>query len=458
MSGKKKALVAGGILAAGAGVAWLLISMRSEPPQREPPPSAPLVQTERVDVRSGALDVNANGTVRPRAEVALAPQVSGRVTFVAPQLVSGGRVRQGQTLVRIDAADYQSRVRQARAEVEQQRVAVLQAEEEAQLAREEFERFQARQAGGGSIYAGIDPDDYAARIATPTPQAGGLQDAEPSALALRQPQLDAARAALGRAQATLEDAQVALERTTIEAPFDAVVRSQQVDRGSYVTPGQTLAQLYSSDAVEVVVPLSEDDAALLPDLWALDAGQSARRIPAQVFADYGPYRYRWTGYVDRAEAALDEQTRTINAVVRVPEPFQGGQLVGSASDSEATFGDVGVVAGADGLGAAPPLLVGSFVDVRMQGASVDRYVTIPRRALRRGDEVWTVARDSLLQIVPVRVLQRVESTVLVAASGALEQGDRVVTSDLQAPTSGMAIRLASNVRADTSRTGGGGPR
>jgi multidrug efflux pump subunit AcrA (membrane-fusion protein) len=364
-------------------------------------------------------------------------------------------VRQGQTLVRIDAADYESRVRQARAEVEQQRVAVLQAEEEAQLAREEFARFQQRQADGGSIYAGIDPDDYAARIVSPAAQTQRLADAEPSALALRQPQLEAARAALGRAQATLEDAQVALGRTTVQAPFDAVVRSEQVDLGSYVAPGQTLAQLYASDAVEVVVPLSEDDAALLPDLWALDAGQGGRRIPAQVFADYGPYRYRWTGYVDRAEAALDEQTRTINAVVRVPDPFRGGQLVGSASDSEASLADVGTVAGADGLGAAPPLLVGSFVDVRMQGASVDRYAEIPRRALRRGDEVWTVARDSILRKVPVRVLQRVESTVLVAADGALEAGERVVTSDLQAPTDGMTIRLASRVRADTSQASNG---
>ena len=74
------------------------------------------------------------------------------------------------------------------------------------------------------------------------------------------------------------------------------------------------------------------------------------------------------------------------------------------------------------------------------------------RSLRRGNEVWTVEQDSLLRIVPVRVLQQTDSDVFVAAGG-LDLQQRVVTSGLQAVTDGMTVRLASTMREDTGSQG-----
>lgn len=450
MSTTKTLLIAGGILAAGALVAFALVSMRSEPPRQPPPPQTPLVQTAQIAVGGGALEVRGSGTVRPRAEVALASQIAGRVVYVAPSLASGGRVRQGETLVRIDPADYQNRVQQAQADVEQQRVNVRQAEEESRVARVEYERFQTRQQRrAADPYAGIDADDYAARVvpsapANPPPGAGPAPpDSARLALVYREPQRQAAEAALGRAEAALADAQLALGRTSLTAPFAAVVRSETVDRGSYVAPGQALAQLYAADVLEVVVPLSQDEAALLPGLFQLRAGVADRRIPARVLATYGAARYAWEGYVDRAESALDETTRTINVVVRVPSPFRGGERLNDPAPD---------AAGSQQIGEAPPLLVGSFVDVAFQGAQVEAYAIVPRRSLRRGNEVWTVEQDSLLRIVPVRVLQQTDSDVFVAAGG-LDLKQRVVTSGLQAVTDGMTVRLASTMREDTGSQG-----
>ncbi|MEM8601415.1 MAG: biotin/lipoyl-binding protein [Bacteroidota bacterium] len=460
MSTSKTLLIAGGILVTGALVAFLLVSMRSEPPRQPPPPQTPLVQTAQIAVGGGALEVRGSGTVRPRAEVALAPQIAGRVVYVAPSLVSGGRVRQGETLVRIDPADYQNRVQQAQADVEQQRVTVRQAEEESRVARAEYERFQERQQRrAADPYAGIDADDYAARVvpsaasptvfpADPPPGADGAPpDSARLALVFREPQRQAAQAALGRAEAALADAELALGRTSLTAPFAAVVRSETVDRGSYVAPGQALAQLYAADVLEVVVPLSQDEATLLPGLFQLRAGVADRRVPARVVATYGAARYAWDGYVDRAESALDETTRTINVVVRVPNPFRSGERVGGTDTT-----------GSQQISEAPPLLVGSFVDVAFQGAQIEAYAVVPRRSLRRGNEVWTIEQDSLLRIVPVRVLQQTDSDVFIVADG-LDPSQRIVTSDLQAVTDGMTVRLASAVRENagpqTGDAGGG---
>ena len=126
---------------------------------------------------------------------------------------------------------------------------------------------------------------------------------------MREPQLEAARAALARDSAALADAELALRRTEVKAPFSGAVRFESVDVGQYVGPGQSVGRLYAADAVEVVVPLSDADAALIPRLWNLVAGDGSRSVGATVSAAYGDARYTWSGYVDRAEAALDEQTR-----------------------------------------------------------------------------------------------------------------------------------------------------
>lgn len=431
---KKNLLIAAGILAVGAGIAVAMVMLRPEPPKEEPPPRTPLVRTVPAEVRTGAVRVTGSGTVRPRASVSLAPQVSGQVVYVHPSLVSGGRVRQGQTLVRIDPADYENAVRRAQADVAQQQVGVLQTEEEAAIARAEYEQFQERRARRTTApYAGIDADDYAARV---VPQ-GRETTAErpsngPNPLVLREPQLEAAQASLERARAGLEDAQLALARTTITAPFDGYVQSETVDIGSYVAPGQGLAEIYAADLVEVVVPLSDDEAALIPDLWTIEAGRAEQRIPAAVSASYGAQRYQWDAYVDRAEATLDDQTRTIDVILRVPAPFRGGSVLSASPE----LGD-----GADLVASqAPPLLVGKFVRTEIEGVALDRYLAVPRRALRRNDRVWTVVEDSLLRIVPVQVIQQVDEQVLI--TGDLYDGQPVITSDLAVVTDSMKVRLA----------------
>lgn len=396
MSRLRSFLIAAGILVGAIVIAIVMVNLRPDPPVREPPSSVPFVTTGVAMAEEGAIPVHGAGTVRPRAEIDVAAQVGGAVTWVASSFQGGGRVREDDVLFRIEDADYVNRVRQARANVAAQQVALLQAEEEARIARDEYERLQRRSGGGG----------------------GGA--ANP--LTLRQPQLEAARAALARDSAALADAELALSRTEVKAPFSGAVRSESVDVGQLVGPGQSVGRLYAADAVEVVVPLSDADAALVPRLWDLVAGDGNRSVGATVSATYGDARYTWSGYVDRAEAALDEQTRTIDVVVRVPNPFRGGTPV--ADDEAAATG--------------PPLLVGQFVDVRIDGVAPERYFAVPRAALRTGNEIWAVHGGSTITIVPVHVLQRIDDMVYV--TGALEAGQTVVVGGIQIATEGMQVR------------------
>ncbi|MDE2904616.1 MAG: efflux RND transporter periplasmic adaptor subunit [Acidobacteriota bacterium] len=401
------------ILAGSLALAGYMISIRPEPQRREPSSHVPFAVTEPVTAGAGAIPVLGAGTVRPRAEVDVAAEVSGRVVWVAPVFQSGGRIRGGQAIFRIDDAEYRNRVNQAGADIAVQQVELLRVQEEARIARSQYEKFRRRRAGS-------DP----------------AVDAGP--LAFWQPQLEAAQAVLKRHEATLAEAELLLSRTEIRAPFDGVVRSESLDVGQFVTAGQGVGRLYASDAVEVVVPLSDAAASLLPDLWGLRAGEDDWRIPARVVAEYGGGRYAWRGYVDRFETALDEQTRTLDVIVHVPFPFAGGSPAGADGGNAGSRADADVEARG-----GPPLLVGMFVDVEIEGLAPVEYFKVRRPALRPGNEVWEV-RDGAVTIVPVRVLQRADDEVYV--TGALEDGAAVVVGGIQMASEGMAVR---------TETGGG---
>ncbi len=376
-------LIAVGIVAGAVVVTVVMVTSRPEPARRDPPPAIPFAMTEAVVIGEGAIPVQGSGTVRPSARIDVAPGVGGFVDYVSPAFRSGGRIAAGETLFRLDDALYRHRVERARAGVAVHEVELLRTREEARIAEGQYESFRNR-AGGDA------------------PDAG--------ALALWEPQIKAAEAAVERERAALAEAELDLALTEVVAPFDSVVSSASVDIGRLVAAGERVGVLHAAGSVEVVVPLSDQAAALLPRLWGLRAGTADRRIRARVVADYGGSRHTWTGWVDRAETTLDEATRTIDVVVHVPNPFPN-----------------------DG----PPLLVGKFVDVELEGVTPDAYFRIRRAALRPGDEVWVVD-DGRLRMVPVRVLERLEDDLLV--TGELTAGQMLVVGGVEAGVEGMAVR------------------
>ena len=78
-------------------------------PEVVPVPYEPIVPTVRViEVKAITeyLEVSSQGTVQPRSQSELTPEVSGRVVWISPSLVNGGAFREGDILLRIDDADY----------------------------------------------------------------------------------------------------------------------------------------------------------------------------------------------------------------------------------------------------------------------------------------------------------------------------------------------------------------
>ncbi len=391
------------ILGGGLLAAFSLLASRPVPERIATPRLAPMVTTETLAPRDAPLLVEGTGTVRPTSEITLSAEVGGRVVMVSPKLVRGGAFAIGDTLLKIDDRSYRNAVSIARAEVEQRRVDVALAAQNQAIAQREYELLRQR-------------------LGSAAPADTSLA----AQLARQQPQYEAAQASLYRAEAQLADAELSLTRSVVVAPFAGRVRSETVDIGQFISPGQAVAEIYGTDAVEVDISLSTRQAALIDDLWSEN---EQVRIPATVRAEFGGAWHEWEGFVEHASGALDETTRTVEVVIRIPSPF-------AAAD------------------ARPPLLIGSYVRADIIGRAVGAHYAVPRSALREGSTVWAVTEEGTLVSRPVRVIQEIQDTVFVRAD--MAAAPRIVISDLSVMTEGMEVRIdgLDDPSARTVRTDG----
>lgn len=390
--------------ATGLAVIALLLFRRT-PVEREPDVLAPLVRTTVVEASPHRFTVRAQGTVEPRTESELIPQVSGEVVWISPALAAGGFFEKDEPLARIDDADY-------RVDREAARAVVARAESEFARAKKELERQQQLADRSVASQSRIDDAENDFKVA---------------------------EASLREARARSERAERDLARTVLQAPFRGRVRSVQVDVGQFVTRGDPIATLYGVEYAEVRLPLPDRELAyldvpLLPEIARRDPGAEPLGAPVTLRAEFAGVEHRWQGHLVRTEGELDPRSRMVQLVARVPDPFG---LVESRS---------------------APLVVGLFVEAEIEGDLVERAFVLPREALRPGERVYVVDSEGRLRFRDVEIL-RIERDAVVIADG-LAEGERVLISPLQAALDGMQVRVlgdAGDPEQSAPGEGGGEP-
>jgi len=189
------------------------------------------------------------GASKKHYTLSLTAQNNSLVVEIAEDFESGCRVAKGTVLAQIDDTDYLAAIADAKSKLATSKLALLEEQRQAPQAQAEW-------------------------------QAAGLDGGPDSALVLHQPQLVAAKAAVTKAEAGLASAEKDLSMTQITAPFDAIVVERLTALGSYLQAGTEVATLYSTDLMEIAVPLSTKDWSNLPDTDTL----SKSRWPVQLKA------------------------------------------------------------------------------------------------------------------------------------------------------------------------------
>lgn len=366
------------VIVGGAAIFAVMMITAPKPEEKNGTPHPPAVQFAVAHARPTTIAINVQGEARPRFEATLAAQVAGRIVWVSPKFAEGGAFSEGETLARVDGADYQLAVVRARSQV---------AQAEEGLAREEAESELARQ-------------DWQA-----------LGRGEPPPLAVREPQLAQARAALAAAQASLRSAELDLARTNIRAPFTGRVRERRANVGDYVGPGSPVAVMFGTETMEIRVPLTDSDLASLRVPLGFTATSANQGPAAHVTNVLGGRIMTWEGRLVRTEASVDPRTRLVYGTVEVRDPFSSRH--------------------------AAPLAPGMFVSARVEGAGRETLVAAPRSALKRNEFVYVVTAENTIDVREVRPAQTTADEVLFREGVA--DGERVVVSVLTSPREGMAV-------------------
>ena len=378
----------------GVGGVAVLSALKPEPEKAEEARIGLNVFAEKVRKGDLQITVEAQGEVRPRREIIVAPQISGRISYVSPDFIDGGFIKQGQLLVRVEAADYELAVVRARSGVASAEQGLTREIAEAELAQQDIEDL-------------------------------GITNVSP--LARREPQLAQARAALDAAKAQLKDAELALERTAVYAPFSGRVWERDVDIGQVVATGQSLGRIFANDVVEVSLPLDDEEMGRLGLPLAFAASETQPGPKVDFSAVVGGVERHWTGEVVRTAAAVNSQTRQINVIAELKDPY------GKGADNGA------------------PMAPGLFVNAVIEGKTIPDVLIAPRAALRGDDRIFIGhADEGTLSIRTVDLIYSDTDGAYVRSG--IEPGEFAITSPIQAAFDGMNVTVMERQPDGTIKT------
>jgi RND family efflux transporter MFP subunit len=373
------------VLACGAAVTLYLMKTSPEARPRKKPPVATLVEVRTVQAGPQQTVISGMGEIIPARDIELKPRVNGEIEAINAEFLPGGYFHTGQTMLKIDPADYALLLRQLESEAAKAESDLTLEMGYQQIAKKEL----------SLLNEPVRPEERA--------------------LILRQPQLDKLKASQTFAQARLAQARLDLARTEIQAPFNCVVESRSVDKGAKVTESTVLARLVGTDAfwLRLTIPVEQLQWVQIPGN-SNETGSTVR-----VFTQGGngaePIRM---GRVIRLAASLEAQGRMAQLLVEVDDP-----LCRKPENN-----------------GKPRLLLGSYVRAEIEGTGIASGISIDRADVHEGNTIWLMDNEDRLTIRTVDIVFRNRHQVIVRDG--ISDGERLVTSSLASPIAGTPLRLA----------------
>ena len=378
----KSTKLALGAIGLGIVIFATLMATRPKAKKAQDKQSGLLVETRVFVPEDHDVMIEGQGNVEPAQEIKLVSEVMGKVVWQSPNLLPGGLVKAGDSLVAIEAKPYELMVKQQEANLERYRLELQIEEGRRTVAAREWKVLKKKK------------DSANAR----------------ASLALREPQLRTAQLNYVAAQTALAKAQHDLAKTTLKAPFNAFVVQENSDIGQVVGMQTMVATLMGTDAYRVQVALPVER------LQSIKVAKDTREKGSMVriWQEVGAQRIERHGEVIQILGHVDPVGRMARVLVRIDNPLGDGkeQL---------------------------PLLLGAYVHVEIAAKILKGVVALPRALVRDGNQVWLMNSKSTLEIRALNVLWRTQDSMVVKPF--LQADESVITSRIPNPVPGMLLRV-----------------
>ena len=332
--------------------------------------------------------LNATGYVVAQRKAAVASKATGRLEWLG--VAEGTRVKTGEVIARLDGQDVRAQLDQSAAGVKVAQSNIDQSDAEAWEAGKSLTRTRDLVAKGFISQSALDT-----ATAREMRAKGAAQGA---------------RASFAAAKAAQHVAQVAVDYTVIRAPFDGVVLTKNANVGDIVTPFSSAADskgavvtMADMSTLEVEADVSESS------LAKVKVGQ-----PCEIILDALP-EVRFRGSINRMVPTVDRAKATVMTKVRFDE-------------------------------LDPRILPEMSAKVSFLSQAVTSEQQRPLTAVspdaiaeRGGKSVVLVIRDG--RVEEVEVLRGAKLGELVAISGAVKSGEKVVHKPAESLHAGAAVKV-----------------
>ena len=419
------------VLALGIAGMFKLADLKTPPREKQTREEALQVEVMRVKPEDVPVVLTGYGEVAPLDVVSIAPEVSGRITQIHPDLESGEIIAAGETLFVIDPVNYQAAVQEAESAASQVRERIKRLREQLRIDRDRLQTLERNKNLADAEYQRLKALFEKEKVGTRS----GVEQAEQTAnlaadqydqLALAVDllpiQIREAESALRSAQAGLQVARANLQRCTVRTAFQARIKSVELEKGQYVTPGQPVLTLADDSILEIQVPMDSREARKWLQFKPDDAVEKSawfkgiKQVKCSIRWTEDIQEHVWDGRLHRV-IRFDPQTRTLKLAVRL----KGDDL---GHNGEDRF----------------PLVEGMFCAVSIPGKTLHNVFRLPRSAVGFDGTVFTSV-DQRLKTIQVDLLKSQSGEAIVA--NGLAPGDLVVTTRLIDPLENSLLRYSN---------------
>ena len=383
----------------------------------------PVVEVMSLKTEPYTVFIKTSGIVKAGTSSDIVSEVSGRIVKISDNFQEGSYFDKNQTLLQIDQSTLLSNVEIAKSEVAVNKASLVQldaeqrsnlnsiklAQQNLSIGYKELKRVRALFKRKTISRSALDSEEQ--RI-NQLQQALQNQKGTQSTFASRK---SAIQARINSSQSRVKQEELKLTKARIKAPYAGRVLKKHVDIGQFVSTGTRLAETFATDFVNVELPLSLNEYELLgmPEAF-INSKINTEKMPEVTLTNTNSLRQdSWKGRVVRTGAALDAQSRQINVIVRVDNPYKARE------------------------GISAPIRIGQYLEAEIQGRTFSDVYVLPPVAVIYNREV-RLLKDGKIKIVPVEVVWNSNNSTIVRSKENIV-GEQLILTNLTQAVNGLEV-------------------
>jgi len=428
-----------------SAIVIVIALVKSKAPIEHQELSYPMKAVDVIKVEKIPFQVRATafGHVEPSVVINAKSEVSGKISYIHPDLKQGASIAKGTVVLRIEPTTFEISLNQSKAGL---------AGSQSSLAQLDAEQTSTQQAHAiAKQKLAVELDELArlqalwdkrliARTTLDAEQKNVLsleqsvQDIE-GKLASFDSRRSAIKAQIKQSESQVNQSQDTIGRTEVLMPFDARVGAVSVEKDEFTPAGSLLFEALGVDAVEInaQIPVqqfrplvsaglassNEQGTISLQNPENLQAALANMQLETQVrLVGDLDNSATWTGKLIRLSESVDPTRDTLGLVIAVEKPYQG------------------IIPGV-----RPPLLKGMYTSVELF-APAKPMLVIPRKAVHQG-RVYLASDSNTLVIRPVTVLFSQGAFLVIAehnGNSGIKEGEQLIISDVIPVMEGMPLK------------------